>query len=105
MLTFTRALFGLTSSPFLVGGVIQYLPESCRSTYTNIVKELEKSLYVDDLICLGSTSEKAQELKSTAIDKFALGTFELLKWHWNDPLLDSSPGPTVGEQETYSKEQ
>ena len=32
-LRFTRALFGLTCSPFLLGGVEQHLLESCREKY------------------------------------------------------------------------
>ena len=106
VLTFTRALFGLTSSPFLLGGVIQHLLGSCRSAYPDIVKELERSLYVDDLISGGPTSEKAQQVKSTAIEIFAKGTFELHEWHSNDPVLDSTATrPAEGEEETYAKEQ
>ena len=106
VIRFTRALFGLTSSPFLLEGVIQHLLESCRSACPDSVKELERSLYVDDLISGGSTSEKAQKLKSTAIEIFAQGTFELHKWHSNDPVLDSTaPRPAEGEEETYAKEQ
>ena len=106
VLRFTRALFGLTSSPFLLGGVIQHLLGSCRSAYPDIVKELERSLYVDDLISGGPTSEKAQQVKSTAIEIFAQGTFELHKWHSNDPVLDSTATrPAEGEEETYAKEQ
>ena len=71
-----------------------------------LVKELESSLYVDDLISGGPTSEKAQQLKSTAIEIFAQGTFELHKWHSNDPVLDSTaPTPAEGEEETCAKEQ
>ena len=41
-LRFTRALFGLTCSPFLLGGVVQHLLESCREKYAEIVREIEK---------------------------------------------------------------
>lgn len=71
VLRFTRVLFGLTSSPFLVGGVTEHLLESCRSAYPDSVKELERSLYVDDMISGGSTSEQVQQLKSTAKEIFA----------------------------------
>ena len=47
-LRFTRALFGLSSSPFLLGGVIRQHLENCRETYPEIVNEIEKSLYDDD---------------------------------------------------------
>lgn len=55
MLQFTRALFGLSSSPFLLGGVVRQHLENCRATYPEIVSEIEKSLYLDDLINGGPT--------------------------------------------------
>ena len=82
-LRFTRALFGLTSSPFLLGGVIHHLLESCRENYPSIVSEIERSLYVDDLISGGPTKEKAKEIKSASQIVFVKGTFELHKWHSN----------------------
>ena len=70
------------------------------------MKKLEKSLYVNNLISGGSNSEKAQQLKSTAIEIFAQGTCELHKWHSNDPVLDfTAPRPAEGEDKTYAKEQ
>ena len=61
-LRFTRAIFGLTCSPFLLGGVVQHLLESCREKYAEIVREIEKSLYVDDLISGGPTQAKAETI-------------------------------------------
>ena len=105
-LRFTRALFGLTSSPFLLGGVIQHLLESCRQDYPDIVSEIERSLYVDDLISGGPTSEKAKEIKSASQSIFAKGTFELHKWHSNVKELESTVSePGAVEEETYAKEQ
>lgn len=62
-LRFTRALFGLTCSPFLLRGVIQHLLESCREKYPEIVHEIERSIYVDDLISRGPTQAKEETLK------------------------------------------
>ena len=105
-LRFTRALFGLTSSPFLLGGVIQHLLESCRQNYPDIVSEIERSLYVDDLISGGPTSEKAKEIKSASQNVFAKGTFELHKWHSNVKELESAASEPVSiEEGTYAKEQ
>lgn len=105
-LRFTRALFGLTSSPFLLGGVIQQLLESCRQNYPDIVSEIERSLYVDDLISGGPTSEKAKEIKSASQNVFAKGTFELHKWHSNVKELESAASEPVSiEEGTYAKEQ
>lgn len=105
-LRFTRALFGLTSSPFLLGGVIQHLLESCRQNYPDIVSEIERSLYVDELISGGPTSEKAKEIKSASQNVFAKGTFELHKWHSNVKELESAASEPVSiEEGTYAKEQ
>lgn len=70
-LRFTRALFGLSSSPFLLEGVIRQHLENCHATYPEIVSEIEKSLYVDDLINGGPTVRAVTEVKETAIEIFA----------------------------------
>ena len=103
-LRFTRALFGFTCSPFLLGGVVQHLLESCRDKYPEIVREIEKSLYVDDLISGGPTQAKAGTIKSASVEIFA-GTFELHKWQSNVKELEKACSVTVSEEVTYAKEQ
>ena len=49
-LRFTRALFGLVPSPFLRGGVIQHHLDRCRAEHPDAVKEIQRSLYTDDLV-------------------------------------------------------
>ena len=104
-LRFTRALFGLTSSPFLLGGVIQDLVDSCRERYPEIVREIKKSLYVDDLISGAPTSKKGKVIKSTSTSIFAEGTFELHKWHSNVKELEAASLEPVPEEKTYAKKQ
>ncbi|XP_015778215.1 PREDICTED: uncharacterized protein LOC107356088 [Acropora digitifera] len=105
-LRFTRALFGLICSPFLLGGLVQHLLESCRENYPEIVREIEKSLYVDDLISGGPTRRaKAETIKSASMEIFAKGTFELHKWHSNVKALKTACSLPVSEEETYAKEQ
>ena len=104
-LRFTRALFGLTCSPFLLGGVVQHLLESCREKYPEIVRETERSLYVDDLISGGPTQAKAETIKSASVEIFAKGTFELHKWHSNVKELETTCSVPASEEETYAKEQ
>ena len=48
-----------------------------------IVREIKKSLYVDDLISGGSNTCKAKEMKIAATEIFADSAFELHKWHSN----------------------
>ena len=49
-LRFTRALFGLSPSPFLLGGVIQQYLDKHQQQHPDVVEEIRKSLYVDDLV-------------------------------------------------------
>ena len=67
-LRFTRVVFGLAPSPFLLNGVIQQHLDSMKSRYPESVLEVRNSLYVDDLISGGSTVQEAKELKCDAVE-------------------------------------
>ncbi|XP_046863149.1 uncharacterized protein LOC124456885 [Xenia sp. Carnegie-2017] len=82
-LRFTRALFGLTSSPFLLGGVIDQHLTCWKNRRPEVVTELHKSLYVDDL-------------------HFNDATFTLHKWHSNKELEDMN---CITDVETFTKQQ
>ena len=51
----TRAVFGLVQSPFLLGATLAKLLESKETPYPEMVHEMKKCLYVDDLISGGET--------------------------------------------------
>ena len=87
-LRFTRALFGLTSSPFLLGGVIECHLETWETRAPEVVTELRKNLYVDDLLSGGVTVGEAQYRKEHAIEIFEDASFTLHKWHSNVPMLE-----------------
>ncbi len=72
---FTRALFGLTSSPFLLGRVIQQHLEIWHQQSPAAVDQVSKSLYVDDLVSGATTIERAATLKSRATEIFQDATF------------------------------
>ena len=59
MLRFTRVVFGLAPSPFLLNGVIQQHLETLESRCPESVAEVRKSLYDDDLISGTPTTEEA----------------------------------------------
>ena len=105
-LRFTRALFGLTSSPFLFAGVIDQHLESWSIKYPEIVKEIKKDLYVDDWIGGGNTIAKAKEMKvQAAIEIFADASFELHKWHSNVLELETGGVESCIEDQTFAKQQ
>ena len=70
VLRFTRALFGLMPSPFLLGGVIDCHLETWESCMPHRVAELRKSMYVDDLIKRKPTVPEAKKMKEGAIRIF-----------------------------------
>ena len=103
-LRFTRALFGLAPSPFLLGGVIKEHLQNCKMANPKLVEEIERSLYVDDLISGGETTDQALELKHGAKSIFSEANFELHKWHSNQPALEAETTPPVEEEQSYAKQ-
>eukprot|EP00794_Sanderia_malayensis_P016265 gene16265-biopygen13818 len=101
---FTRALFGLVQSPFLLGGTIEEHLKSCESEYPEEVKEIWKSLYVDDVITGANNVQELQHLKESAVEIFGRAQFKLHKWHSNISALENED--TVSNEEcTYAKQQ
>ena len=87
---FTRALFGLTSSPFLLGGVIQQHLKSWQNRSPDLVKEITDSIYVDDLMEGGVTVEEAKEKKAATTEIFEDATFKIHKWHSKASELEAA---------------
>ena len=100
-LRFTRALFGLAPFLFLFGGVIKQHLETCRAEFPDLVREIEKSLYVDDIISGGPTVQAAREVKAGAINVFGQASFKL---HSNVPEMES-PSDSLSGDTTFAKEQ
>ena len=99
VLSFTRALFGLVQSPFLIGGTLHQHLKGMKERCPCAVEEIKKSLYVDDdVITGGETTEKVRKLKESAVAVFGEAQFELHKWHSNEPELEASGEPKDGKQ-------
>ncbi len=76
---FTRALFGLTCSPFLLNGVLSVHLKSWETRCPELVEEIRKNLYVDDLMAGGATITEVKEKKNQASEIFEDATFRLHK--------------------------
>ena len=63
-LPFTRALFGLVQSPFILGGTLDTHLESKKGDKINEIAEIKKSLYVDDFISGGINTTGVKRFKS-----------------------------------------
>ena len=103
---FTRALFGLTSSPFLLAGVLNQHLDAWEDRYPELVKELREGLYVDDLMTGGVTVKETGEKKVMATELFEDATFSIHKWHSNAKELEGDSGTSVeSEDVSYAKQQ
>ena len=107
---FTRALFGLTCSPFLLGGVLNEHLKSLEERYPTLVKEILDGLYVDDLMTGGANAKEVREKQIKAIEVFQDATFRLHKWHSNVEHLEnteSNPSKELVDvdQSTFAKRQ
>ena len=106
IMRFTRVVFGLAPSPFLLNGVIQQHLELWKPRLPESVGEALKSLYVDDFISGGPTVTDAKKLKRETTEFFVDAKFELHKWHSNVPDLKTTSGddePTFAEQQLENK--
>ena len=104
-LSFTRALFGLGPSPFLLGGVIKHHLDTCRADQPKYVEEIERSLYVDDLLTGGQTVQEAKEMKAAATDIFGQACCQLHKWNSNETEVETSEISQSDENISYAKQQ
>ena len=114
-LRFTRVVFGVSSSPFLLNATIRHHLEKFSASYPRLVSCISQSLYVDDLVCGASDEESAYELFVTS-KRILSGSFNLRKFTTNSPSLqavinnaeDSQVGgpeetPRNDIDETYAK--
>ena len=74
-LRFTLALFGLAPSPFLLNGVLEAHLDAWEERCPDVVAELRRSLYVDDLLTGGQTVTQARRNKEVAMEILNDATF------------------------------
>ena len=94
-LRFTRALFSLAPSPFLLAGVVQQHLQHCQERFP---------AEVEDLIGGGETSAKVLKLKETSRTIFREAHFELYKWHSNDLNLEMVNSVAHDQEQSYAKD-
>ena len=107
-LRFTRVLFGLVPSPYLLHGVMETRLDTWSKTYPEEVDHLRRSMYVDDLLSGGSTVEQATRRKEISREILQDATFELHKWSSNVPQLEVDEVHHVSElsdEQSYAKTQ
>lgn len=75
-----RVVFGVTSSPFLLGAVLGLHLSRMRSAYPDAVRLMERSFYVDNLITSVNTIDEYQALRNEATAVMMKGQMNLRCW-------------------------
>ena len=78
-LRFCRLVFGLRSSPAILGATIQHDLKKHEKQEAEIVEHLKKSLYVDDFVSGAENDEKALEIYKGSKQLMSVGGFNLRK--------------------------
>ena len=102
-LRFTRALFVLVQSPFILDRTLDAHLESKKRNNVNKTAEIKKSLYVADFISGGFNATEIKRLKQLLINIFGEAQFVLHIWHSLVPELEDDS--TSEEIQTYAKAQ
>ena len=84
---FTRVVFGVSASPFLLNATINHHLERYRDKYPNLVDTLLHSMYVDDVTCGANSEDEAYQIYDISTKLFAEGGFNLRKFITNSASL------------------
>ena len=77
----------------------------CRAEHPEYVGEIERELYVDDLLTGGSTVEQVRKKKEIVTEIFSKATFQLHKWNSNVKELELTEVCESEEDLSYAKQQ
>ena len=99
---FTRVVFGVSSSPFLLNATVKYHLEKFLGTNEAVVKRLLQSTYVDDVISGAGTEDEAFDLYTQSKEIFRQGGFNLRKFLTNSKSLQTRIDLAEGLSESKS---
>ena len=99
-LRFTRVVFGVSSSPFLLNATIRHHVERYCSSYPEVVRALMQSICVDDVVCGANSEDEAYTLYKTSKEILSHASFNLRKFVTNVHSLQDRVG--AGEKSTKS---
>ena len=106
VLRFTRVVFGVTASPFLLGGTIHHHLKKYDKVDPEFVRLMLDSLYVDDVDAGGHDVNEAFDLYVKSKLRFQEGGFRLHKWGSNSEefMRMIEENEKFGNQESESDE-
>ena len=69
---FTRLVFGLTQSPFILEETLDDHFDNCGQEFREVVEKVRDDMYVDDLVTGGERINEVKKLKSGNIYKYPI---------------------------------
>ena len=100
---FTRLVFGLTQSPFILEATLKVHFLNYLSNYPKVIENISDDTYAEDLTFGGNTVGEVEILKQKCEELFKKGGFNLHKWHSNIPFLENTKTTTSSEL-TYANQ-
>ncbi|GFW28513.1 integrase catalytic domain-containing protein [Trichonephila clavipes] len=88
VLNFTRVLFGLRPSPYLLATTLKHHFKKYREQYPHTFELLNSSIYVDDLICCQNDVPDALRTTLECLQIFSDAGMLLRKWRSNSKQLN-----------------
>ena len=104
-LRFTRVVFGVSFSPFLLNATLRHHLDKYESSHPDPIKQLRQSLYVDDLACGAPDEEQAYVMLVSAKKILRNAGFNLRKFHSSSGALQARVSPLERPQETLPAEE
>ncbi|GFR12543.1 integrase catalytic domain-containing protein [Trichonephila clavata] len=98
VLNFTRVLFGLRPSPYLLAATLKHHFKKYKEQYPHTFDLLNSSIYVDDFICGRNDVPDALRTTLECLQIFSDASMLLRKWRTNSKQLD-----LLWQQEDASK--
>ena len=89
---FTRVMFGVNCSPFLLNATVRTHLEQFVDEYAEVVPKLMNAIYVDDVVSGAHTEEAAEEIFYTAKQLLSKAGFNLRKFISNSEVLQQKFG-------------
>ena len=90
ILRFTRLVFGLNQSPFILEGTLKTHFERCESMYLELIRKIRDDMHVDDLVTGGESLQEVEKIKSDSMEMYEKGGFKLRKRHANESDLETN---------------